>query len=268
MSPTRPVLTPAELWPEIRKLALAARDHEPLLAYQLQIMVLDAGDLADCLARVLEREAGYFLKQPVKEFSKIYHAHPELVRAAEYDLIAVMERDPAAHSLLMPLLFFKGFQALQAYRIAHHLWVSGQLLAASAMQSAMAKSYTIDIHPAAQIGHGIMMDHAHGIVIGETAVIDNNVSMLHNVTLGGTGKESGDRHPKIRSGVMIGAGAKVLGNIEIGIGARIAAGSVVLEPVPAGVTVAGVPARVVGKAGCAIPAQEMDQSLPIGDIAK
>jgi serine O-acetyltransferase len=153
---------------------------------------------------------------------------------------------------------------LQSYRLAHWLWHHNRKHLALYLQSRMSDLFAVDIHPAAKIGNGIMMDHATGIVIGETAVVEDNVSMLHAVTLGGTGKEGGDRHPKIRSGVMIGAGAKILGNIEIGTGARVAAGSVVLQSVPPCVTVAGVPAKIVGDAGCAEPAQEMDQML-IGD---
>jgi serine O-acetyltransferase len=187
--------------------------------------------------------------------------------AAQHDLLAIRERDPAAASLLVPFLFFKGFQALQAWRVAHHLWNTQRKTMAFYLQSLIARAYSVDIHPAARIGKGIMFDHAHGIVIGETAVIEDKVSMLHNVTLGGTGKESGDRHPKIRSGVMVGAGATILGNIDIGEGARIAAGSVVLEDVPPHMTVAGVPAKIVGKAGCARPAEEMDQMFICGEIA-
>ena len=160
-----------------------------------------------------------------------------------------------------PFLFFKGFHALQAYRLAHWLWNEKRRHLALYLQTRVSDLFAVDIHPAARIGSGIMMDHATGIVIGETAVVEDNVSMLHAVTLGGTGKEAGDRHPKIRTGVLIGAGAKILGNIEIGKGARVAAGSVVLQNVPPCKTVAGVPAKVIGDSGCAEPAREMDQML-------
>jgi serine O-acetyltransferase len=175
--------------------------------------------------------------------------------------MAVYERDPACHRFLQPILFFKGYQAVQAYRIGHWLWQAGRIDLSYFVQMRVSEVFGVDIHPAARVGKGIMIDHAHSIVIGETAVVGDNVSMLHSVTLGGTGKEDGDRHPKIGDGVLIGAGAKVLGNIHVGHCSRIAAGSVVLEDVPPNSTVAGVPARVVGKAGCAQPALTMDQIL-------
>jgi serine O-acetyltransferase len=173
----------------------------------------------------------------------------------------VFERDPACHRFIQPLLFFKGYQAIQAYRIGHWLWGSGRKDLAYFIQMRVSEVFGVDIHPAATLGRGIMVDHAHSIVIGETAVVGDNVSMLHSVTLGGTGKADGDRHPKIGDNVLIGAGAKVLGNISVGSCSRIAAGSVVLEDVPPCTTVAGVPARVVGKAGCDQPSMMMDQLL-------
>lgn len=191
---------------------------------------------------------------------------PNISAAARADLVAVLDRDPATHRLLQPLVFYKGFQAVQAYRIGHWLWENGERDFAYFIQMRVSEVFGIDIHPGARIGKGIMIDHAHSIVIGETAVVGNNVSMLHSVTLGGTGKEDGDRHPKIGDGVLIGAGAKVLGNIKVGQCVRIAAGSVVLDEIPEKVTVAGVPARVVGKAGCAQPSLSMDQLLPDGDL--
>ena len=186
---------------------------------------------------------------------------PELAQAAMADLLAVYERDPATHRLMQPILFFKGFQALQAYRIGHWLWQQGRSDMAYFVQMRCSEVFGVDIHPAARIGIGVMIDHAHSIVIGETAVVGNDVSMLHSVTLGGTGKEDGDRHPKIGNGVMIGAGAKVLGNIHVGHHSRIAAGSVVLSDVPPCKTVAGVPARIVGDAGCTDPSNTMNQLL-------
>ena len=173
--------------------------------------------------------------------------------------MANLERDPACHRLIQPILYFKGFHAVQAYRVSHWLWNKGRKDLSYFFQSRISEVFGIDIHPAAVIGHGIMIDHAHSIVIGETAVVGNNVSMLHSVTLGGTGKQDDNRHPKIGDGVMIGAGAKVLGNIKVGHCSRIAAGSVVLHEIPPGKTVAGVPAKIVGTAGCDQPSIMMDQ---------
>ncbi len=186
---------------------------------------------------------------------------PQIGAAFRADLLAVMDRDPACQRLIEPLLYFKGFQAIQTHRLAHALWQGGRSDFALYLQSRSSEVFQTDIHPAARLGQGLFFDHATGIVIGSTAVVEDNVSLLQNVTLGGTGKEKGDRHPKIRHGVLIGAGAKVLGNIEVGHCARVAAGSVVLQAVPPKKTVAGVPARVVGEAGCAEPARSMDQIL-------
>jgi serine O-acetyltransferase len=181
--------------------------------------------------------------------------------AARADIVAIYERDPSCHRFLQPLLYFKGFQAVQAYRIAHWLWQQGRIDMAQMFQMRISEMFGVDIHPGAKMGQGIMIDHAHSIVIGETAVVGNNVSMLHAVTLGGTGKDDGDRHPKIADGVLIGAGAKVLGNISVGQCSRIAAGSVVLHDVPAKKTVAGVPAKIVGESGCATPSVSMDHYI-------
>jgi serine O-acetyltransferase len=177
------------------------------------------------------------------------------------DAMAVFDRDPACTRLIEPLLYFKGFQALQTYRLGHSLWKAGRRDLALYLQSRSSEVFQVDINPAAVIGKGIFLDHATGIVIGSTVVIEDDVSMLQGVTLGGTGKEIGDRHPKIRHGVLLGAGAKVLGNIEVGHCSRVASGSVVLQAVPHNKTVAGVPARVVGEAGCAEPARSMDQII-------
>ena len=219
---------------------------------------------------VLRRRSGSFSGEQI-ELSEIYvtavstddvlttAARARLLpEAARADLAAIYERDPACHRLLQPILYFKGFQAVQAYRVSHWLWREGRRDLAYFFQMRASEMFGIDIHPAARIGQGIMIDHAHSIVIGETAVVGNNVSMLHSVTLGGTGKEDDDRHPKIGDGVLIGAGAKVLGNIHIGSCSRIAAGSVVLHDVAPCKTVAGVPAKVVGEAGCDQPAMSMN----------
>lgn len=181
--------------------------------------------------------------------------------AMRADLIAVADRDPACTRLIEPLLYFKGFHAIQTHRLAHALWREGRKDFALYLQSVSSSVFQCDIHPAARVGKGIFLDHATGLVVGSTAVIEDDVSILHSVTLGGTGKKEGDRHPKIRRGVLIGAGAKIIGNIEVGHCARVAAGSVVLHPVPHNKTVAGVPAKVVGEAGCAEPARSMDQLI-------
>ena len=186
---------------------------------------------------------------------------PDLVRQAEADLKAVFERDPACKSYVQPFLFFKGFQALQTYRVAHWLWRHGRQTLALYLQSRMSEIFQVDIHPAAEIGVGVFLDHGTGIVIGETAVVGDDVSMLHGVTLGGTGAERGNRHPKIGKGVLLGAGSKVLGNITVGDYAKIASGSVVLKPVPAHCTAAGVPARLVNCPTCDEPARTMDHTL-------
>jgi serine O-acetyltransferase len=184
---------------------------------------------------------------------------PALGEAFRADIMATADRDPATYRLIEPILYYKGFHAIQTYRLAHWLWDKGRRDFALYLQSRSSAVFQCDIHPAAQIGRGIFLDHATGFVVGETAVVEDDVSILHDVTLGGTGKQGGDRHPKIRYGVMIGAGAKVLGNIEVGHCVRIAAGSVVTKNVPNNVTVAGVPAKVIGVAGCPEPARSMDQ---------
>jgi serine O-acetyltransferase len=187
--------------------------------------------------------------------------HPEIVTASLYDLDAVLARDPACESALVPFLYYKGFKALQGYRVAHALWLAGRVGVARFLQSRIADVFAMDIHPAARIGRGVFIDHGTGVVVGETTVVEDDVSILQSVTLGGTGKESGDRHPKIRRGVMIGAGAGVFGNIEIGEGSKVAAGSVVLAPVLPHTTVAGVPAKPVGKPLAEVPAFDMKQEL-------
>jgi serine O-acetyltransferase len=197
----------------------------------------------------------------VHAFNDAIEAEPEIGHAARADIIATFDRDPACHRYIDPLLYFKGYQAIQTQRMAHRLWHMGRKDFAYYLQSRLSMISSIDIHPAARIGKGIMVDHGHDIVIGETSVIEDNVSIMQGVTLGGTGKEKGDRHPIIRSGVLLGAGAKILGRVEIGTGAKVGAGSVVLNDVPPHTTVAGVPAIVVGEAAEANPAIEMNQHL-------
>jgi serine O-acetyltransferase len=252
------------VWHRITCEAEAAVAAEPLLGGLVHACVLHHKSLEKALSyRVAAKLSSNEMSQVIlREIAdEAYAADPALADAARADLVAVVERDPACHRLLQPILYFKGFQGMQAYRLAHWLWGQGRKDLAYFLQMRCSEVYGIDIHPAARIGKGIMIDHAHSIVIGETAVVGDNVSMLHSVTLGGTGKEEEDRHPKIGDEVLIGAGAKVLGNIKVGCCSRIAAGSVVLQDVPPGTTVAGVPAKVVGKAGCEHPSVEMRQML-------
>ncbi|MHA3914566.1 serine O-acetyltransferase [Halovulum sp. GXIMD14793] len=252
------------LWSQLRAEAEQISIDEPLMASMVHAGVLYHSDLAGVLSfRLAQKLQSEEMSQLILReiLDDAYTASDGLVAAARADMLATLDRDPACHRLIQPLLFFKGFQALQAYRIAHHLWQHGRRDLASFLQMRCSECFGIDIHPGARIGVGIMIDHAHSIVIGETAVVGDNVSMLHSVTLGGTGKQEEDRHPKIGDGVMIGAGAKILGNIRIGDCSRIAAGSVVLQHVPPCKTVAGVPAKIVGEAGCAEPSLSMDQLL-------
>ena len=254
------------VWAQLRDEASAAIRNEPLLGALIHAGLLHHSSLEAALAYRLSLKlaSGEMSEQILRELAdEAYHAGAELGDAARADLLAVYDRDPATHRLLQPVLFFKGFQALQAYRLAHWLWRRDRRDMAYFVQMRCSEYFGVDIHPAARIGTGVMIDHAHSIVIGETATVGNDVSMLHSVTLGGTGKEDGDRHPKIGDGVMIGAGAKVLGNIKVGHCSRIAAGSVVLQEVPPCKTVAGVPAKIVGEAGCDQPSVNMDQLLGV-----
>lgn len=252
------------IWAQIRDEASAAIRGEPLLGSVIHAGLLHHESLEFALAYRFSQKlaSGEMNEQILREIvDDAYAKSPELADASRADLLAVYDRDPATHRLIQPILFFKGFQALQAYRVGHWLWQRGRHDMAYFIQMRCSECFGVDIHPAARIGVGVMMDHAHSIVIGETATVGNDVSMLHSVTLGGTGKEDGDRHPKIEDGVLIGAGAKVLGNIRVGHHSRIAAGSVVLHDVPPCKTVAGVPARVIGDAGCAEPSYSMNQLL-------
>ena len=252
------------VWSKVCDEAVEAIKAEPLLGGLIHSSLLHHSSMERALAYrfSLKLASGEMSEQILREIAdEAYAVDPDLAQSARADLMAVFERDPACHRFLQPILFFKGFQAVQAYRVGHWLWKTGRRDLAYFVQMRVSEVFGVDIHPAAVVGRGIMIDHAHSIVIGETAVVGDNVSMLHSVTLGGTGKEDGDRHPKIGNGVMIGAGAKVLGNIHVGHCSRIAAGSVVLTDVPHNTTVAGVPARVVGEAGCAQPSQTMDQLL-------
>ncbi|MFT4013182.1 MAG: serine O-acetyltransferase [Paracoccus sp. (in: a-proteobacteria)] len=257
------------IWARIQREARMAIRDEPLLGALIHAGLLHHSTFEAALAFrfSLKLASGEMSEQILREIADDAFARaPGLALAAQADLIAVYDRDPATHRLMQPILFFKGYQALQAYRIGHWLWQNGRQDMAYFVQMRCSEVFGVDIHPAARIGTGVMIDHAHSIVIGETAVVGDNVSMLHSVTLGGTGKEDGDRHPKIGNGVMIGAGAKVLGNIQVGHCSRIAAGSVVLTDIPPCKTVAGVPARVVGDAGCSDPSSAMNQLLVQPDL--
>jgi serine O-acetyltransferase len=265
MAETKPKVTPVDpVWQRICDEAQEAIRSEPLLGGLIHSSLLHHPSMERALAYrfSLKLASGEMSEQILREIAdEAYARDPELGAAARADIMAVYDRDPACHRFLQPILFFKGYQAVQAYRVGHWLWRQGRKDMAYFVQMRVSEVFGVDIHPAARIGKGLMIDHAHSIVIGETAVVGDNVSMLHSVTLGGTGKEDGDRHPKIGNGVLIGAGAKVLGNITIGNCSRIAAGSVVLQDIPPMKTVAGVPAKIVGEAGCSQPAVSMDHKL-------
>ena len=252
------------VWERLRAEALVAVEREPALGGFLHPTILDQSRLEDAVVqRVVDRlhhpaVPGTILRQA---FLEAIADDPSIGEAFRVDIVAVYDRDPACERFLDPVLFFKGFHAIQAHRLAHWLWLRKRRDLALYVQSRSSEVFQVDINPAARIGRGLFLDHATGIVVGETAVIEDDVSILQGVTLGGTGKESGDRHPKIRQGVLIGAHASVLGNIEVGRSSRIAAGSVVLKPVPACTTVAGIPAKVIGEAGCAEPARSMDHRI-------
>lgn len=256
--------TTKELFSVLVKEALSLSNSEPLLKSVLDELIVFRQSFAEVLAMSLSRKlASSLLSRSQLEilFLSTYKDNPCIVEDAAVDLCATMDRDPACKSYLEPLLFFKGYQAIQAYRIAHILWKDERFFLAEMLQSLISQKFAVDVHPAAKIGRGMFLDHATGLVVGETARIGNNVSILHGVTLGGTGNETGDRHPKVSDGVMIGAHAQLLGNIHIGKGAKVGAGAVVLEDVPPHVTVAGVPAVKVGRPENALPSLDMNQNF-------
>jgi serine O-acetyltransferase len=254
----------SHVWENLMIEAQQAANDEPALAELLHTCLIARAGLEEALCYRLARKLGHhavseeFLHEI---FLDVLDADATIGEQVREDLIAVRNRDPATDDYLTPFLYYKGFQALSSYRFAHNLWKRKRKQIAWYLQSIVSEVFQVDIHPAARIGCGILIDHATGVVIGETALIEDNVSLLHAVTLGGTGKEHGDRHPKIRSGVLIGAGAKILGNVEVGVGAKIGAGSVVLNDVSPHTTVAGVPAVVVGEARESSPALDMDHNL-------
>ncbi len=257
---------PAPIWSRLRYDAKAAAEQEPALASYLSATVLNHQKFSEALCYQLAQKAGGpdMSALQVREIcEQAYESDPSIVAYAERDMQAVLDRDPATRSTLQPFLFFKGFLALQTHRVAHWLWGQGRETLAFFLQSRSSELYGVDIHPAVPIGKGVFIDHATSIVIGETARVGDDVSMLQGVTLGGTGKEFTDRHPKIGRGVLLGAGAKVLGNITIGDEARVGSGSVVLQNVPPRCSVAGVPAKPVGGA-CMEPSKSMDQKFDVG----
>jgi serine O-acetyltransferase len=253
------------IWTSVRDEAREATERDPLLAAFLYSTILNHETLEQAVIhRISERLDHADLGSDIirHAFNEMLRDQPDWAGTIRVDIQAYYDRDPACDRFLMPVLYFKGFHAIQTHRLAHWLWTQGRRDFALYLQSRSSAVFQTDINPEAKIGKGIFLDHATGLVVGQTAVIEDNVSMLHGVTLGGTGKAGGDRHPKIRYGVLIGAGAKILGNIEVGHCAKVAAGSVVLSPVPHNKTVAGVPARIVGESGCDQPSRQMDQMLP------
>ncbi len=253
------------IWQKLRDDVAREIEAEPVLASYLHAIVLNHKTLEDALAFHLAGKLSSPSLQPMimrEVIDEVFSVSSTIGEEFRADLKAICERDPAAYNCAEPFLHYKGFHALESYRIANWLWSTGRRGFACHLQNRMSELFGVDIHPAARIGKGILIDHATSVVIGETAVVEDDVSMLHEVTLGGTGNIGGNRHPKIKKGVLIGAGAKILGNIEVGEYSKIAAGSVVLTNIPPHSTAAGVPAKVIGKPFADIPAYEMNQMLP------
>lgn len=257
------------VWSQVRDEAQDIVRSEPILASFIMQTILNEAGLEEAVCHRLANRLdhgdlnGALLRQL---FEEVLQEDQVIGQAFRADIAAIYDRDPACHRFIDPILYFKGFHAVQTHRFAHRLWQSGRKDLAYYLQSRASQVFQVDIHPAVPVGRGIFLDHATGLVVGETAVIEDNVSILQGVTLGGTGKEDGDRHPKIRHGVLIGAGAKVLGNIEVGHCSRVAAGSVVLKDVPPNSTVVGVPAKVVGTADCPEPSRGMNQMVETADM--
>lgn len=266
-NPAQELRSPAAIdpvWQAVRAEAEAVIENDPVMAPFIYSTILNRTSLEEAvIARISERlDHNDFPADVIRgNFRQMLSASTDWKQILRIDIAAVYDRDPACNRLIEPILYFKGFHAIQTHRLAHWNWNAGRRDFALYLQSRSSQVFQTDINPAAPFGRGIFLDHATGLVVGETASIGDDVSILHGVTLGGTGKETGDRHPKIASGVLLGAGAKVLGNIQVGKCSRVAAGSLVVKPVPDNVTVAGVPAKVVGQAGCAEPSRTMDQIL-------
>ncbi|WP_271272875.1 serine O-acetyltransferase [Aliamphritea hakodatensis] len=256
---------PDALWQLIQQEARKEIEREPFLSSFFHASIIGHKSLCAAVSYLLASKLSDDVMPAValrELIDEALRADPGILESICQDIVAVRTRDPAIERFTIVLLYLKGFHALQSYRISHWMWSQGRYSMALYIQSRVSSVFQVDIHPAARIGHGVMFDHATGIVVGETCVIENDVSILQGVTLGGTGKESGDRHPKIREGVLIAAGAKIFGNIEVGKGAKVGGGSVVLDEVPAHTTVVGVPAKVVGRPDVAKPALDMDQNVP------
>jgi serine O-acetyltransferase len=252
------------VWSEVQRDARAIVHAEPAMASFVHATILNHDRLEDAIIhRIAQRLDNHVVSAEVIRcaFKDALGDDPAIATGMRVDLMAVYDRDPACNRTIEPILYFKGFHALQTHRLAHWLHEQGRIDFALYLQSRSSEVFQTDINPAVPIGKGLFLDHATGLVVGATAVIEDDVSILQDVTLGGTGKEGADRHPKVRRGVLIGAGAKILGNIEIGACSKVAAGSVVLRPVPPGATVAGVPARIVGASAASEPARTMDQSI-------
>ena len=255
-----------EIWKEIRAETKKRAEAEPVLASFFHTTVLEHDSFSSTLANQLANDLSNTSVQPMmlrRVIKEAINSTEEMISDIAYDLVATKERDPACKYYSTPLLFYKGFRALQAHKVSHWLWHHDRHTLALFIQSRASEVYGVDIHPAAKIGKGVMIDHGTGVVIGETSVVENNVSIFQGVTLGGTGKQVGDRHPKVREGVLLSASATVLGNVEIGRNAKVAAGSVVLSDVKTGITVAGVPASEVGTSGQKSPAYEVDHKIEI-----
>ena len=251
-------------WDKLREECRQKAEAEPILASYLHLTILNHRRLEDALSFHLASKLATpnLPAMSIREFmSEAFDKSEQIQEAILMDLEAVVRRDPASRGISEPFLHYKGFHALEAYRVSHWLWERGREALACYLQNRISEVFAVDIHPAARIGKGILIDHATSVVIGETAVVDDDVSMLHEVTLGGTGKTTGDRHPKVKRGVLIGAGAKILGNVVIGEGSKVAAGSVVLSDVPPHTTVAGVPAVIIGRPRTEQPSLEMDQGI-------
>ena len=252
------------VWAALRAEAECIVENDQSLAGFIYSNVLNKKSLEDVVIhRICERLhqsdfSGNMIRSAFQLMTKASSDWSEVLRV---DIGAYYDRDPACTRMIEPILYFKGFHALQTYRLSHWLVSEGRDDFAYYLQSRMSEVFQCDINPHSVLGRGIFIDHATGLVIGETARVGDDVSILHNVTLGGTGKESGDRHPKVGCCVLIGAGAKILGNIEVGDCSRVAAGSLVLKSVPEKTTVAGIPAKVVGVAGCSQPSRSMNQIL-------
>jgi serine O-acetyltransferase len=257
-----------DVWRSVVEEAQSASEKQPLMASFFHNNVLKHSSFKEAIAFYLSSRLATDTLPAItiqSIFNEAIEDQPSILESMLDDLIAHYTRDAACDEYIIPLLFMKGFHAIQSYRIAHWLWQKQRRVLALYFQNRISELFHVDIHPGAKLGSGIMLDHATGLVIGETAVVGDDVSMLHSVTLGGSGCQGGNRHPRVGNGVLLSAGAKLLGNITVGEGAKVGAGSLVLEDVPAHVTVAGVPAKQVGRTRVAMPALDMDHRIDEDD---